>query len=224
MPLTSYIYILLFFLVIALFLERYCFVIAVYKTKNYGYVLILVVIFFNSIFLYLISRLRTKKHKKRLHELYNIESAPNVGFCVISLVGCIDMLKSFFLFWPANVMPIWLLVSMLQLFIPLNMILRSCCINNVLHYNIHWISALVIIVGCIVSAITLQQEYNEDTVSTFHFFNPIFFSQEGDDNVYYSILLLISCFLDVISHTIKEALVRSQPLNQEKFNFKISAF
>ena len=128
MPIKNYIYILLTFLLIALFFERYCFVVAVYKTKNYGYVLILTVIFFNSLFLFLISKLRVKKHQKRLHELYNIDRAPSVGLLVISLVGCLDMLKSFFLFWPANVMPLWLLVSLLQVFIPLNMILRSCCI------------------------------------------------------------------------------------------------
>ena len=38
----------------------------------------------------------------------------------------------------------------------------------------------------------------------------------------YTALLILSAVLDVISHTIKEALVRSQPLNQEKFNFRIS--
>lgn len=113
MPIKQYIYILLVLLAIALFMERYCFVVAVYKTKNYGYVLVLTVIFFNSLFLFLISKLRKKKHKKRLHELYNVDRTPSVGFCVICLVGCIDMLKSFFLFWPANVMPLWLLVCML---------------------------------------------------------------------------------------------------------------
>lgn len=113
MPIKQYIYILLVLLAIALFMERYCFVVAVYKTKNYGYVLVLTVIFFNSLFLFLISKLRKKKHKKRLHELYNVDRTPSVGFCVICLVGCIDILKSFFLFWPANVMPLWLLVCML---------------------------------------------------------------------------------------------------------------
>jgi hypothetical protein len=143
-------------LFLALWFERYCFVVAVYKTKNYGYVLILLVIFFNSIFLYLISKLRTKKHKKRLHELYNIDRSPSVGICAISLVGCLDMLKSFLLFWPANVMPLWLLVGMLQLFIPLNMLMRTCCIQDVLHYGVHWGSALVIFIGVIVCMMTLQ--------------------------------------------------------------------
>ena len=76
MPLTSYINILIFFLVLALFVERFCFAVVVYKTKNYGMILIIMVILFNSVFLFFIQRLRFKKHKKRLHELYNIDRAP----------------------------------------------------------------------------------------------------------------------------------------------------
>lgn len=34
------------------------------------------------------------------------------------------MIYAFLLFWPANGFPIWLMVSLLQLFIPLNMIIR----------------------------------------------------------------------------------------------------
>lgn len=40
------------------------------------------------------------------------------------LVGCLDMIYAFLLFWPANGFPIWLMISLLQLFIPLNMIIR----------------------------------------------------------------------------------------------------
>lgn len=35
-------------------------------------------------------------------------------------------------------------------------------------------------------------------------------------------LFVLSQVLDVLSVTIKESIVRSQPLNQEKFNFKIA--
>ena len=38
---------------------------------------------------------------------------------------------------------------------------------------------------------------------------------------YASLFLLCSLF-DVVSHALKESIVRSQPLNQEKFNFNIS--
>jgi hypothetical protein len=47
----SYVHILLLTLLIAMFMERYSFAVAVYKTKNYGGVLIFMVIFFNTIFL-----------------------------------------------------------------------------------------------------------------------------------------------------------------------------
>lgn len=79
MPLTSYIRILLGFLLIALFFERYCFAVAVYKTKNYGAVLIILVIFLNTMFLNLIKRVRKKKHIKRLREVYSVDSMPQEG-------------------------------------------------------------------------------------------------------------------------------------------------
>lgn len=75
------------FLIFALFFERYCFLVTVYKTKYFGYVLILIVIFLNTFFNYFNTRLRSKKHKRRLHELFNIERTPRVGYCLIGLLG-----------------------------------------------------------------------------------------------------------------------------------------
>ena len=63
-------------LVLSLIMERYCFVVTVYKTKYFGYVLILIVIFLNCVFNFVLTRVRKKKHKKRLHELFNIERTP----------------------------------------------------------------------------------------------------------------------------------------------------
>lgn len=48
------------FLVLALLMERFCFIVTVYKTRFYGYVLILIVIFLNCIFNFALSRLRKK--------------------------------------------------------------------------------------------------------------------------------------------------------------------
>ena len=56
------------------------------------------------------------------------------------------MLYAFFLFWPANVIPIWLIITLLQLFIPLNLFLRSCCVG-LKHYKIHIYASLIILVG-----------------------------------------------------------------------------
>ena len=113
MPVKKYIQILMGLLLVAFFVERYCFCAIVFKYKNYGAVLIIAVLWFNSIFLNVIQKLRKTKQKKRLHELYHLDRAPDVGYCIIAFVGVLDMFKSFLLFWPANVMPLWLLISVL---------------------------------------------------------------------------------------------------------------
>ena len=100
-------------------------------------------IFFNCIFNMIILSLRKQKQTKRLHELFNIERTPSVGTCVIGFIGMLDMLYAFFLFWPANVIPIWLLISMLQFFIPFNMLVRSCVLG-LRHYQIHALAGFVI--------------------------------------------------------------------------------
>lgn len=56
------------------------------------------------------------------------------------------MFYAFFLFWPANVIPMWLIITLLQLFIPLNLFLRSCCVG-LKHHKIHIYSSLIILVG-----------------------------------------------------------------------------
>lgn len=87
MPLKQYVRILIFFLVIALFMERFCFVVAIYKGKNYGYILILLVFMFNACFLGIIQRARQNKNKKRLFELYDTDAEPNVNCCVMVFIG-----------------------------------------------------------------------------------------------------------------------------------------
>lgn len=52
------------FLVISLLMERFCFIVTVYKTRYYGYVLILIVIMLNCIFNFALTRLRKKKKKE----------------------------------------------------------------------------------------------------------------------------------------------------------------
>src|SRR4051794_11128197 len=75
------------FLVLALFFERFCFLVTVYKTKYFGYVLILLVIFLNSVFNFFNVRLRKTKHKKRLHEMFNIERTPKISYFLIGFIG-----------------------------------------------------------------------------------------------------------------------------------------
>ena len=74
-------------LVISIFMERYTFITSVYKTKYYGYVLILSVIFLNTIFNYFNMKLRSKRRKRNLIEMFNIERTPTVNWFVIGFIG-----------------------------------------------------------------------------------------------------------------------------------------
>lgn len=100
-------------LILSLFFERFFFISTVYKTKYFGYVLILVVIALNCLFNMILYRMREQKQTKKMHELFHIEHVPKVNGCVIGCVGMLDMLYAFFLFWPANVIPVWSLLIML---------------------------------------------------------------------------------------------------------------
>ena len=94
LPLNQYILILLILLLIALFMERYTFIVVVYKTSNYGYLLISLVVALNCMFLYIIKRLRKKKHIKRLREIYSVEAKTKEGFASIMLLLSILYLQS----------------------------------------------------------------------------------------------------------------------------------
>ena len=114
------------------------------------------------------------------------------------------MLYAFFLFWPANMIPIWLLVSLLQFFIPLNMLFRSCCIG-LKHYVTHVAAGFIILIAVILNMIDITDS-----------------KKENENYMHYALLFLLCSLFDVVSHALKESIVRSQPLNQEKFNFRIS--
>src|SRR5947209_2226013 len=101
------------------------------------------------------------------------------------------MFYAFFLFWPANVIPIWVIISLLQLFIPLNLLLRSCCIG-LKHKKLHVAAALVILIGVGVNLIDFSYDY-------YHM----------DERIRYTLFFMLCSFFDVLSHAIKEGLVRS---------------
>jgi hypothetical protein len=45
--------------------------------------------------------------------MFNIERTPKIGACLIGFIGFLDMAYAFFLFWPANVMPMMMIVALL---------------------------------------------------------------------------------------------------------------
>ena len=106
------------------------------------------------------------------------------------IVGILDMLYAFFLFWPANVLPIWLLITLLQLFIPLNLLVRGCCVK-VATYKTHILAGFIISSAVALNLLLfIYEEYKTEYFS-------------------YALLFMLSSACDVVSHSIKESIVRS---------------
>jgi len=64
------------------------------------------------------------------------------------------MLYAFFLFWPANVLPLYLLIALLQIFIPLNIWMRLLIMQSEQHKK-HNLAAAIIIIALIVNSFVL---------------------------------------------------------------------
>ena len=196
-------------LILSLFTERFWFIVTIYKTQGHGYVLILTISFLNSMLALLNSVIKKKKHKKKLYEYFQLSKTPHVGIWVMGIVSILDLFYVFFLFWSANEIPIWILITFLQLYIPLNMLTRKLFLSQSYYYP-HWISGLLILASWGLWYIRLV------------FFTEVNISKGDSNPLKYIFFLFLSSFLEVISLSIKEWLVRSQPINNEKFNFKVS--
>lgn len=149
-------------LIVAAFLERYCFVVVVYQTKYYGYVLILLVVAMNCAFNSVIWQIQPKKKSTgdyQMHEIFNLDRSPKVGNCVIATIGAIDMARAVLLFWPANVLPLYLLITLLQIYIPLNYLMRQLVVGVKQHKK-HTFAALTILLAVGVNSSTLQSNWD----------------------------------------------------------------
>ena len=177
------------FLLLSLFFERYFFITTVYKTKYYGYVLILLVIGLNCLLNAVILKLRKKKQKQHLHEIFNIERTPSVSMFIVAFIGIIDMLYAFLLFWPANTIPVWLLITMLQFFIPFNMIARRCFIG-LKQYYVHAFAGLIITTAVCINLLDITVDLK-------------------DRYAPYAWLFLLCSVFNSSSHALKENIVRS---------------
>ena len=103
------------------------------------------------------------------------------------------MLYAFFLFWPANVLPLYLLIALLQIYIPLNILSRSLFMESD-QYAKHKLASLIITVAVVLNSFVLID--NWDRWGAYYW------------------LFLASAAFDVMSHGLKENLVRVIPINQ----------
>ena len=112
-------------LVLSLLVERYCFIITVFKIQNYSYIAVFMVTALNCAINALLHFTLSKTQPRKLHEMFQIQRRPTVSLWLIGLIGALDMLYTFLLFWPATVLCGLLLVTLLQFFIPMNMLFRA---------------------------------------------------------------------------------------------------
>lgn len=61
------------------------------------------------------------------------------------------MLYAFLLFWPATVLPVLLLITLLQFFIPMNMLFRS--MMGLKHFKIHIAATLLILLATVIGLV-----------------------------------------------------------------------
>lgn len=111
------------------------------------------------------------------------------------------MLYAFFLFWPANVLPLYLLIALLQIYIPLNILIRQVFMGSE-QKTIHKLASAIIVLAVGLNSFVLLKNFDKWGV--------------------YYMLFLGSAAFDIMSHGLKEAVVRSVPIDQGKFNLRIS--
>ena len=139
-----------------------------------------------------------------MHALFRIDTIQQPPCMAVFFVGILDMAYQFCLFWPANLVPIYVLMVFMQLFLPLNTLMSKFCCGRDEHKK-HIFLSLFILIGIFVSLGGL---------------NEIF--KDYDDKWYYLKFSAIFCLgqiLNVLSQQVKESIVRTHLLNQANFKF-----
>ena len=102
--------ILVSFLVIFMFTERYSFLVLVYKTKCTNYILLYVITILNTVLTFVWTKLKARKVEEKMHNLFEIDQVHQTPKFFVIFAGLLDMGYAFCLFWPANVLPIFVMV------------------------------------------------------------------------------------------------------------------
>lgn len=112
------------------------------------------------------------------------------------------MLYTFLLFWPATVLPVLLLVTLLQFFIPMNMLFRA--LVGVQHYRVHIFATFIIVLAIVVGLFGVAR-------------------LQTDPNQFMYSLMFLGCeVMLALSHNLKESLNRKHPSDMVNMNFKVS--
>lgn len=112
------------------------------------------------------------------------------------------MLYAFLLFWPAVILPVLLLITLLQFFIPINMFFRA--LTGLRHHKKHLAASFVIVLSVGIGMVGI------DRLKT-----------DPNDFLYAGLFLICSILLS-FSHILKERVIRMHPQSMINFNFKVS--
>ena len=196
-------------LIISIFIERFWFIVTIYKTKGHGYVLILIISILNLMLIYANNIISKKWHKKKLYEYFQSIKIEHVGIWVMLFVSILDLFSILSLYLAANELPIGVLITYLQLYIPFNIIIRRLFLGYQ-NYVYNWLTVLLIIFAWLIWYIRLG------------YFTQISSNSDDSNSTNFIYFLCLSSFLEVISLSIKEYLIRSQSVSNESFNLKLS--
>ena len=116
---------------------------------------------------------------------------------VIIIVGALDMGYAFCLYWPADIIPILVLVCQMQLFIPLDTLFSKLVCGRK-EKTKHVLVALFTLFGTTMSLIS--------------------FLRNADNNSEkYILLFVLGQLMNVLSFQLKESIVRNILVNQTSF-------
>lgn len=195
------------YLVMLLFLERFCFYLLCYKMYCSDYMLILFSSLGNIVYLMYEQYSKGKKVVKKMHHIFEFDDFERPPGIAIAIMGILDMAYSFFLYWPTNLMPILGLTIIYQLFIPFDTFIGLFCCQKPSR-KAHIIFSLVILMAGVMS------------------FLGIYFNRQEEDNHESYIVIVTMCIvaqaLNALSKHLKEKVVKSLLLNQVEFFLHIA--
>ena len=176
------------FLAIMLFVERFCFLTMVYKTKCTNYCLLILVVFLNTVFLLVRKNQRGQKVQNKMHELFSLETVDEAPWIAVIFVGSLDMMYVFCLFWPANLIPAPVILLLMQLSIPINTLMGRYIFKHE-EFKRHIYISIIIMVGVMFGGTgSLYYSYTKE-----HIFKTF------GDQMYYFGLFAVGQFLNSLS-------------------------
>ena len=75
--------------------------------------MLMAVIFINTFIFFLVKTCKLQKENTKMHELFKFKTVEEAPTVAIVFVGFLDMAYAFLLFWPANVLPVPVLLVLM---------------------------------------------------------------------------------------------------------------